>query len=358
METVMLREVPRSRDRHRGKPEFEKVETVAPKKKAPRRAWLIALGALAVVFIVAAGVVYYRYASGYESTDDAFIEGHISQVNPKITGHVLAVRVTDNQPVKAGDLLVDIDPRDFQARVARARAALETSVAQAALARERLAEAEAQAASAQAEATRAGADERRYAELARRDLIARQEFDHATADARTTSAQLAAARANAQASAAAIRQADSQVAEARAALESAELELSYTKIYAALSGRVTRKAVEVGALVQPGQALLAIVPDDFWVVANFKETQLAKMRPGQPVEIKVDALRRARFHGRVDSIQSGAGARFSLLPPENATGNYVKVVQRVPVKIVFDRTDFAAYPLGPGMSVVPKVNVR
>jgi membrane fusion protein (multidrug efflux system) len=357
METVILREVPRSRDKRPDKPEFDKVATIALKKNS-RRTRLIALGAIAIVILIAAGFTYYSYASGYESTDDAFIEGHISQVSPKVTGHVLTVHVTDNQPVNAGDLLIEIDPRDFQARVAQARAALETSTAQAALARERLAQAEAQVGAAQAEATRAGADERRFAELVRRDLIARQEFDHATADARTTSAQLAAARANEQASAAAIRQADSQVAEARAALGSAELELSYAKIYAALSGRVTRKAVELGALVQPGQALFAIVPNDFWIVANFKETQLAKMRPGQPVEIKIDALRRVRFRGHVDSIQSGAGARFSLLPPENATGNYVKVVQRVPVKIVFDRTDFAAYPLGPGMSVVPKVNVR
>ena len=357
METVMLREVPRSRDKQRGKPEFEKVETSTP-KKSPWRSWSIVSGVLAAMLLVAAGFTYYSYASGYESTDDAFIEGHISQLSPKVTGHVLAVHVTDNQQVKAGDLLVEIDPRDFQARVAQARAALETSIAQAALMQERLAQAKAQVAAAQAEATRAGTDQSRSAELVRRDLIARQEFDHATADARTTAAQLAAARANEQASVAGIRQADSQAAEARAALESAELQLSYAKIYAPLPGRVTRKAVELGALVQPGQTLFAIVPNDFWVIANFKETQLAKMRPGQPVEINVDAVRRVRFQGHVDSIQSGAGARFSLLPPENATGNYVKVVQRVPVKIIFDRTDFAAYPLGPGMSVVPKVNVR
>jgi len=357
METVMLREVPRSRDKQRGRPEFEKVETITP-KKSPRRTWLIALGALVAVLLLATGFTYYSYASGYESTDDAFIEGHISQISPKVSGHVLAVHIDDNQLVKAGDLLVEIDPRDFQARVALARAALETSIAQTALTQQRLAQAQAQVIAAQAEATRADTDQGRSAELLRRDLIARQEFDHATADAHTTAAQLTSARANEQASVAAVRQAESQVVEARAALQSAELELSYTKIYAPLSGRVTRKAVEVGALVQPGQALFAIVPNDFWVIANFKETQLARMRPGQPVEIKVDALRRVRFQGHVDSIQSGAGARFSLLPPENATGNYVKVVQRVPVKIVFDRSDFAAYPLGPGMSVVPKVNVR
>lgn len=357
MKTATFDDVSPNYGKPAAKPDFDKVEIAAP-AKSPRRTWLIALGALAAVLLIVAGFSYYRYASGYESTDDAFIEGHISQLSPKISGHVLAVHVNDNEQVKAGNLLIEIDPRDFQVKVDQARAALATASAQAALAQERIAQAQAQVVAAQAEATRAGADERRSAELFRRELIAHQEFDRATADARTATAQLAGARANEQASAAALRQAESQIAEAQAALQSAELELSYTKIYAPLSGRVTRKSVEMGAFVQPGQALFAIVPNDFWVIANFKETQLAKMRPGQSVEIKVDAFRRVRFQGHVDSIQSGSGARFSLLPPENATGNYVKVVQRVPVKIVFDRSDFAAYPLGPGMSVVPKVNVR
>lgn len=357
METVMFKEVSLNGDEQIGKPEVDGIVPVAP-TKSPKRMWLIALGALAATFLVAAGFTYYRYASGYESTDDAFIEGHISQLSPKVAGHVLAIHVDDNQQVKAGDVLVEIDPRDFQVKVDQARAALETATAQAALVQERIAQAQAQVLAANAEATRAGDDERRSAELFRRQLIARQDLDHATADAHTTAAQLTAARANEQASSAALRQAQSQVAEARVALENAELQLSYTKIYALLSGRITRKAVEVGALIQPGQTLLAIVPNDFWIIANFKETQLAKMRPGQPVEIKVDAFSGVQFRGHVDSIQSGSGARFSLLPPENATGNYVKVVQRVPVKILFDSTDFAAYPLGPGMSVEPKVKIR
>ena len=145
---------------------------------------------------------------------------------------------------------------------------------------------------------------------------------------------------------------------ARADLATAELNLSYTKIVAPADGRITRKSVEAGALVQPGQALFAIVPTDFWVVANFKETQLRHMKPGQPAAIAVDAWGGRTFKGHVDSIQTGAGARFSLLPPENATGNYVKVAQRVPVKIVFDELPDAAHPLGPGMSVVPAVRVR
>lgn len=319
---------------------------------------LIVVGALAIALISAAAYGYYVYAGAYESTDDAFIDGHISQLGPKVSGNIVAVHVTDNQFVKPDEILAEIDPRDFQARVSRAQAALDAAIAQVALMQQRIAQARAQTAAAQAEATRAGADEKRLAELFRRELISRQDFDHATADASTSAATLAAGRANEQAATAALEQAQSQISEAHAALQTAELDLSYTKIYAPVSGHVARKAVEVGTFVQPGQALFAIVPDDFWVIANFKETQLAKMRAGQPVEIRVDALPDIRFHGHVDSIQSGSGARFSLLPPENATGNYIKVVQRVPVKIFFDGVDLAAYPLGPGMSVLPTVEVR
>jgi membrane fusion protein (multidrug efflux system) len=141
-------------------------------------------------------------------------------------------------------------------------------------------------------------------------------------------------------------------------VEFAELQLSYTKIYAPVSGRITRRTVEVGDYVEVGQELTAIVPDDLYVTANYKETQLTLMRPGQPVEIRIDAFPKKVFKGRVDSIQRGSGAAFSLLPPENATGNYVKIVQRVPVKIVFDEPPDPAYPLGPGMSVVPEVRIR
>jgi len=357
MKIANVEEMSADAGRAADRPKFRQPATEAAAKK-PRRMWLIALSTLTAALLVATGLAYQIYTDRYESTDVAFIEGHIVQLSPKVSGTVRSVYIDDNQQVKKGDLLIEIDPHDFRARAAQARAALGTAIAQVALGRDHLAQAQSQVVAAQAEATKAGTDERRLAELFRRQLIARQELDHAVADAQNTSAQVAAARANVQAQAAALREAQSQVAQAQAALESAKLQLSYTKIYAPAPGRVTQKMVEVGDYVQPGETLFAIVPAEFWVIANFKETQLANIRPGEPVEIKVDAFPGVRFHGHVDSIQSGSGAAFSLLPPENATGNYVKAVQRVPVKIVFDRTDFAAYPLGPGMSVEPTVTVR
>ena len=423
------------------------------------------LAAVAVLLVVAAiiGVPYYNYAVSHEWTDDAFIEGHIIHISSKIAGHIAEVYVSDNQQVKQGELLVEIDPREYAARLAQARATLQAAIArqqaaqatleltqvtaqagvqqassglemtqaavqtaraQVAAASSRFeqaraqvetalanaAEASAQIHAAEAEAVRAEADAKRMQELARRDQISRQELDQAIAAARTARAQLEAARRRATASEAQVaearaaqqtaaetlRQAESQVVEAqarigeaqgrlasanaaphqvavsraqadlasaeveqaRAAAEQAALELASTKIFAPESGRVTRKSAQAGAYVHAGQALMAIVPRDVWVVANFMETQLADMRPGQPVEISVDAYPAMRLKGRVDSIQAGTGARFSLLPPENATGNFVKVVQRVPVKIVFDESPSPNYLLSPGMSVVPVVKVQ
>jgi membrane fusion protein (multidrug efflux system) len=323
--------------------------------------------------------------------------------------------------VKQGDLLVELDPRDFEARLAQAAANLAAAVAQhqgatinvrvvdttsgagvqqaeAAVqtaqrqvdgARSRLEQARAQVAAAQAEATRAAADAKRYEQILQSGGVSRQERDNAVAAASTADANLNAARKAEQAAADSVRQAEAQLQEARARLASAKaapdqvaysraqanqvaaqiaqfeaavhqaaLDLSYTKIYAPDSGRITRKTVEPGVYVQVGQTLFWIVPDQVWVVANFKETQLRYMRPGQPATVRVDAYPDRVFKGHVDSIQSGAGARFSLLPPENATGNYVKVVQRVPVKIFIDDPPDPNHVLGPGMSVVPEVKVR
>jgi membrane fusion protein (multidrug efflux system) len=405
-----------------------------PRPPASRRPLVLVAAVTLVLATLVAGVWYYQYAAAWESTDDAFIEGRVIQLSPKVAGHVVALRVDDNQDVKQGDLLLEIDPRDFQARVAEARAnldaattrrdagrinvtvtdvtsgadvqqasaalevarsAVHTAGAQLTVAQSRLDQARAQVVAAQAEATRARDDAQRMNELFRRELVARQDLDHAVAAAQAADAQLAAARAAEQAATDSLKYAQSQVAEAQAhvgeaagrlaganaaphlvaasrsqaaaleaqveqagaALETAQLQLSYTKIYAPAAGRITRRSVEHGAYVQVGQALFAVVPTQSWVVANFKETQLTRMRPGQSVEIRVDAYPGRVFRGHVDSIQSGAGARFSLLPPENATGNYVKVVQRVPVKILFDTPPDPAHPLGPGMSVVPSVKV-
>jgi len=274
---------------------------------------------VAVVVALAAtvfGTRYWLYARVHEDTDDAFIDTHVVMISPKVEGQASRVYVDDNQQVKQGDLLVDIDPADYQVRLGQARAEL---------------------VSAEAEARKAGGDAVSAQELFAKDRISRQAYDHALAEADAAKAQAELARKK---------------------LDAAELNLSYTKITAPIAGKVTRKAVELRAYVRVGQPLLALVPVQVWVTANFKETQLTRMRPGQKVSIRVDAYPSREFPGHVDSIQAGTGARFSLLPPENATGNYVKVVQRVPVKIVFDDSPEALPPLSPGMSVVPAVDLR
>jgi len=417
--------------------------------------------------VIVAGVVIaafsYVHSIHYQSTDDAFVAGHITMIGPRVPGHVQNVAVTDNQYVERGDLLVELDPRDFEVRLATAKAAHEASLATAkaanisakltrvvayaaldeATAAVRLAEAaaetaksrlyvaqvqlenaqvavtvsqatadeaEAGVAAAEAASNRDLLDLNRYQELHKTNTVSQQTLDHAAAQARASQADLEAARKRASAVKAQVTQARSavkvaegnvlqaqsefaqsqaNVAQAKARLaaaeaapqqvalaeaqaevpqahareagvgvEQAELELSYTRIHAPTAGRVTRKTVEAGAYVQVGQSLMALVPDDMWVVANFKETQVGRIEPGQPVEIAVDAYPGKVFKGHVDSIQAGSGAAFSLLPPENATGYFIKVVQRVPVKIVFDEPpDLARYHLGPGMSVVPTVSV-
>jgi membrane fusion protein (multidrug efflux system) len=252
---------------------------------------------------------------GWESTDDAFIEGHTVTISPRVAGHVVRVLIDDNQTVKKGDILAEIDPRDYATKADQARADVE---------------------GARAAVRKTQDDVKRYQDLNARNEASRQTLDHAMADEQSAAASLSAAQAR---------------------LRQAELDLSYTKIEAPQAGRVTRKSVEEGAYVAVGQSLLTLVPSEVWVVANFKETQLKRMRPGQRAEISVDAYD-GKIPGRVDSLQSGTGARFSVLPAENATGNYVKVVQRVPVKIVLDRSEGAARLLAPGMSVEAEVEVK
>jgi membrane fusion protein (multidrug efflux system) len=273
-------------------------------------------GAFALMALAIGGIALYLYSSHFESTDDAFIDAHIIPISPKVAGQVLAVHVDDNQVVKAGDALLEIDPRDYQAKVAEERGKLEA---------------------AEAEARRASSDARRYEQIFKQDEISQQQLDHAQATA-------AAAQAN--------------LAKERGALQQDELNLSYARLTAPEAGRVTKKSVESGAFVQVGQTLLCVVPDNVWVTANFKETQLTHMQPGQKVTIDIDAYPGHRFEGHIDSIQSGTGERFSMLPPENATGNYVKVVQRIPVKIMIDTPPNPAFRLTPGMSVVPSVRVK
>jgi membrane fusion protein (multidrug efflux system) len=320
----------------------------------------------------------------HESTDDAFVEGHVVSVAPRISGQVLAVHVLDNQIVHSNELLVEIDPADYAMTVAQkqsaadaqessyklALAGLELMRAKVTTAGAAAQASKADTAAADATAARAKADFERSQELRKENTISQQEFDSAQAADQQAEANLNAARQKAAADESRINEAAEQLKateagvsmalalfrQAQTGVQSAQLELSYTKIFAPGDGRVTRKAVEAGDYVQTGQTLLSIVPNEVWVVANFKESQLKHMKPGQSARVEIDALGQT-LRAHVDSIQAGSGARFSLLPPENATGNYVKVVQRVPVKIVFNEPLPAGRTIGPGLSVSPDVQV-
>jgi membrane fusion protein, multidrug efflux system len=300
----------------------------------------VIFGILAIIY----GIKYVHYVMSYQATDDAFIEAHVTAISPRVSGHVLKVYVADNQVVKAGDLLVELDPADYQTKLDSEKASLEAAKATAEQSR-------AQIAAAAATAQRTSIDLKRYEQLVANDSATKQRLDYAATDAQAAAAQLDAATKQAAV-------ADAKAAQAQANAQQAQLNLSYTKIYAPQDGKVTNKSVEIGEYVVVGQPLLAIVARDVWVVANYKETQLKHMRVGQKATILVDAYPSKKLKGHVNSFQEGTGARFSLLPPENATGNYVKVVQRVPVKIVFDEDPNALTRLSPGMSVVPEVRVR
>lgn len=378
---------------------------------------LIAAGSIALCI---AGAFVWHYLSGFESTDDAQVDVHLYPVSARIYGYVEKVNVGDNQYVRHGETLVEIDPADYRVAIDRARAALQNAEAAARAlridvpvtvidtasqlqfsssavenAKAGVTAAQKEAAAAHARLLEAEADDvkdqddvKRYRLLLAKDEVPKQIFDHAYAAAESDTAAVAAAEASEAAADQAVEQARSRLMEAeakfhaaesgpqrvastraralaavanvqqkRAALEQAQLNLTYTKIVAPVSGEVSKKVV-AGMNVEPGEQLLTVVPlEDVWITANFKETQLRQMRPGQRVEISVDSTGRT-YRGRVDSIAGATGPLFSLLPPENATGNYVKIVQRLPVKIVLDSGENRDQTLRPGMNVEAKVYVR
>jgi membrane fusion protein, multidrug efflux system len=338
------------------------------------RRWLIAAIALVAVGVIVVGAKWWSEASKWVGTDDAFIDTHTVQVSAQVAGRVQTVLVNDNQEVRAGQPLVELDPADFQATLSQAVARQQSAQGQLAqaeaqlpVARANLDEANAQIGVAQAASINAQTNLKRDQALAQMGglAVSRQTIDNDTATARSDAANLTAAQQKAVAAQAqiALDKKNIQIAEAgvqaaAAQLEQARLNLGYTVIHASVDGRITNKTVAVGNYVQVGQALTALVPDRVWVTANFKETEIGAMKVGDPVDIYVDAYPSHVFKGRVQSFQAGSGAAFSLLPPENATGNYVKVVQRVPVKIEFDDHPAAHWLLGPGMSVEPYVKIR
>ncbi|HUH85189.1 MAG TPA: HlyD family secretion protein [Stellaceae bacterium] len=358
-------------------PQFEPIGRPPPapepeRKSGLRRGFALVLGAILLLALIAGGTLWWLEARQYESTDDAFIDVHMVRVAPQVAGRVAHVLVDDNQLVAAGAPLIEIDPADFQAKLdqalatqASAAAGLAQAKAQGTVAQANAEESRAEVAVAQANAINAAEQLKRDQPLAAQHVVSTQQLGNDLASQRSTSANMVAAQkkesaADAQLAVVAtqIDAAQANLASAQAQVTEARLDLSYTRIAAPVAGRIAHKNVSPGDYVQIGQNLMALVPTNVWITANFKETQLALMRVGQPVDIRVDAYPGVTFKGHVDSFQPGSGAAFSLLPPENATGNYVKVVQRVPVKIVFDDPPDPNRPLGPGMSVVPSVKVR
>ena len=376
---------------------------------------------IGLVVLLVVGFFIYRYVASYENTDDAEVDGHVNSVSTRITGHVTSLNVQDNQYVKAGTVLVEIDPSDYQvafesakadyqsaqaaaiaagvnvpitsvnteSQVSSSQADIDSARAGIQAARQQFDAAKAQLQQAQANDVKAQNDLGRYQQLVGKQEISQQQFDAATAAAKASTAAVESARANADAAQQQVIQAQGklvnaqasyryastaprqmEVSRARAAsaeadvqrkkadLDQAQLNLQYTKIVAPVDGMVSNRTVEVGQNVAPGQELMKIIPlEDVWITANFKETQLKQMKVGQKAEIHVDSSGRT-FKGHVDSISGATGPLFSLLPPENATGNYVKIVQRIPVKIVLEPGENQDHQLRPGMNVVPDVYLR
>ncbi|HZO23630.1 MAG TPA: HlyD family secretion protein [Steroidobacteraceae bacterium] len=362
-----------------GRSDGEKGQSSGGKERGPgkpslfRRPAVLIGGGIVLLLLILTGALWWWHASGFENTDDAFIDARTVRVAPRISGQVIRVLVTDNQAVHRGDVMVEIDPADTQlaldqatAQQSQAETALGQAQADVEVAEAQRRQALATASGADAQALNAQQDLRRYRDLkaSTPQAVAQGQLDQATAAARNASAQRDAAHQQIQgaeaqitAARAAVSGAEARLQTARAQVRQAELNLGYTRVLAPVDGHVARRTVAVGSYVAPGQELLAIVPLHLWVTANFKENQLVRIRPGQSVTVHVDACPAVDLDARVDSIQRGAGQAFALLPAENATGNFVKVVQRVPVKIELEDLPRNC-PLGPGMSVEPSVRVR
>ncbi len=342
-----------------------------PRKGGRRRLLAVSLGALLAPLVVGGGYVYWDNASHFESTDDAFIAARQFAVAPKVSGYITAVPVTDNQHVEAGQVIARIDDRDYRTALAQAEAqvdAAQASIAnidaQITVQQAQVAQNGSQMQQQQASLTFAQQQASRYANLAKDGWGTMQDAQKYTSqqgqgEAAVRSAQSALVAAARQLAVLKAQRgsAEANLAQAGAQRDQAKLNLSYTIVTAAQPGRVVQLSGATGQYAQPGTALTMFVPDDIWVTANFKETQLDHMRPGDNVALRIDAYPDRRVEGHVASLQPGSGTAFSLLPAENATGNYIKIVQRVPVKIVLDNPP-ADVALGPGMSVEPSVRVE
>lgn len=328
--------------------ENEQVKEESNEKKVTKKRLLIVGLVLVAIFVA----FFVHNALKYQSTDDAYVETTTVQVAPRVSGQIIEVHIDDNQRVKKGDLVAVIDPVDYEIKLEQAQAKYEKALLEqkyALSARD----------AANSEIAAAKADLERYKNLYKGGAVSKQMLDNAqtkydNAVARQTSAEQAVMSKTG-----GLKVADANIKELKAQRDQAKLNLSYTKIYAPQDGTVSSRRVEEGMYVNVGSPLFTIVPDDIWVVANFKENQLRHMKVGQVVEIKVDTYPDKKFKGKIDSIQRSSGAKSSMFPPENAVGSFVKIVQRIPVKIVFDEEiDKDVYNIVPGMSVVPKVKVK
>ena len=360
-------------------------DSTAPRNNRKRKA--IGLFLIVLAATVIAGFAYWKYRQTHVSTDDAYIDGRIHLVSARVQGKVTEVRVRDNQPVKAGEPLLLIDPEPFAVRESAAVSAVSGAAADLVAARKDVEAAKAQllqlsagieaararTSLAAARRSQASRDAVRMKQLFEKQVVSRETFEKAQTDAEVAKAQDDVAKEELRLAEAAIPTQEAQIAQREArvaqqqaqvrqresALAEAKLFHRYTTVLSPADGYVTRKSVEAGQVVSPGQSLLAVAAlDNVWVMANYKETDIERIRPGQEVEIRVDTFKGKKFKGTVDSIMAGTGSAFALFPPENASGNYVKVVQRVPVKIVLSRGEDPAHILRIGMSVVPTILVR
>lgn len=356
-----------------------------------RRTKLTTFILLPILILIGGAILYFylQYKKTHITTDDAFIDGRIHIIASKIPGTVKGLHVSDNQFVNAHDLILEIEPADYDVKVKDAQAGLDTEKKRFSEIQNRVDTVKNQLAEilASLEAARANvnlqkanldlaeANLQRSEALFKKQVIPKQQYDNsrtahevAVAQWKTAQELVRQLEASVATQKTLIKQTESslptqgsQVQQREAVLKGAELNLSYTKIYAPTGGYITKRTVEIGNQIQAGQPLMAVVPlaqENIWVTANYKETQLEKVKPGQKVELRVDTFPGKKFHGKVDSIMSGTGAAFSLLPPENATGNYVKIVQRIPVKIILDPGTDPSHNLRVGMSVVPTILVE
>ncbi len=354
------------------KEEFEMRAKERLKKRRPeitkKRVFIPSIAAAVLILI---GIYAAIMSTHYQSTDDAFVEGRIISVAPRVSGPVVSLLVDDNQHVKKGDLLLEIDPVDYQvkldqaeAKLAEAKAQLKVSTHDVSKNTSNVGQAADDTASAMSKLDFAQKDFKRYNEMYKSGVVSKQDYDRSSkelevsqANYQSTSNRTKAMKSELDSSIAQTESVQAEIKRLEAEVQQAKLNLSYTKIYAPSDGKISARSVERGNYVQIGQPLLAVVPEQMWVVANFKEGQLTHMHPGQPVKVAVDTYPGKKFKAHVDSIQRATGAKSSLFPPENAVGSYVKIVQRVPVKIVFDE-DYRKYNIVPGMSVVPSVKIK